>query len=102
MGVGTCLDSAHMEPLTRCPQVRRAGAAMFHEHHALAGDETLPFGRGLYLAWVIPYGIHVESMESIGNSIWNPWNECWLRPQPISCSMDIMDSTWNEDGMVMD
>ena len=59
-------------------------------------------GGGLYLARVIPYGIHVESMESIENSIWNPWNECWLRPQPISCSMDIMDSTWNEDGMVMD
>ena len=25
--------------------------------------------QGLYLAWVIPYGIHVESMESIRNSI---------------------------------
>ena len=33
-------------------------------------------------------------------SMWNPWNECWLRPQPISYSMDIMNSTWNEDGMV--
>ena len=39
-------------------------------------------------------------MESIKNSIWNPWNECRLRPQPISYSMDIMDSMWNEDGMV--
>ena len=42
----------------------------------------------------------MESMESIKNSIWNPWNECWLRPQPISYSMDIMDSMWNEDGMI--
>ena len=33
-------------------------------------------------------------------SMWNPWNECWLRPQPISYSMDIMDSMWNEDGMI--
>ena len=56
--------------------------------------------RGLYLPWVILYGIHVESMEYIKNSIWNPWNECWLRPQPISSSMDIMDSIWNEDGMI--
>ena len=56
--------------------------------------------RGLYLPRVIPYGIHVESMESIRNSIWNPWNECWLRPQPISYSMNIMDSMWNEDGMI--
>ena len=55
---------------------------------------------GLYLPQVIPYGIHVESMESIRNSIWNPWNECWLRPQPISYSMNIMDSMWNEDGMI--
>ena len=42
----------------------------------------------------------MESMESIMNSIWNPWNECWLRAQPISYSMDIMDSMWNEDGMI--
>ena len=46
---------------------------------------------GLYLPQVNPYRIHgihqkfkVESMESI-----------WLRPQPICCSMDIMDSIWN-------
>ena len=57
---------------------------------------------GLYLAQVNPYGIHVESMESISNSMWNPWNECWLRPQPICCSMDIMDSIWNDHGMVME
>ena len=30
-------------------------------------------------------------MESTWNP-WNPWNQCWLRPQPIHCSMDIMDS----------
>ena len=57
---------------------------------------------GLYLARVNPYGIHVESMESISNSMWNPWNECWLRPQPIHWSMDIMDSIWNDHGMVME
>ena len=57
---------------------------------------------GLYLAWVNPYGIHVESMESISNSMWIPWNECWLRPQPIYGSMDIMDSMWNDHGMVME
>ena len=55
---------------------------------------------GLYLPRVIPYGIHVESMESISNSIWNPWNECWLRAQLISYSMDIMDSMWNGHGMI--
>jgi len=33
-------------------------------------------------------------------SVWNPWNHCWLRPQPIYCSMDIMDSMWNDHGMV--
>jgi len=26
--------------------------------------------------------------------MWNPWNQLWLSPQPICCSMDIMDSTW--------
>ena len=66
------------------------------EDHLLEED---PPG-GLYLARVIPYGIHVESMESIRNSIWNPWNEYWLRAQPISYSMDIMDSMWNEHGMI--
>ena len=49
------------------------------------------------VTWVIevftfPRLFRMESMESIRNSIWNPWNECWLRPQPISYSMDIMDS----------
>ena len=44
----------------------------------------------------------MESMESITNSMWNPWNECWLGPQPIHCSMDIMDSIWNDHGMVME
>jgi len=39
-------------------------------------------------------------MESIRYSMWNPWNHCWLRPQPIYCSMDIMDSMWNDHGMV--
>ena len=43
-----------------------------------------------------------RSLPSHGYSIWNPWNECWLRPQPISYSMEIMDSMWNEDGMVME
>ena len=33
-------------------------------------------------------------------SMWNPWNEYWLRPQPISYSMDMMDSMWNEDEMI--
>ena len=45
--------------------------------------------------FTLPGLFHMESM-------WNPWNECWLRPQPIFYSMDIMDSTWNGDGMVMD
>jgi hypothetical protein len=62
----------------------------------------IPQAGGLYLARVNPYGIHVESMESMGNSMWNPWNQCWLRPQPICCSMDIMDSMWNDGGMVME
>ena len=43
-----------------------------------------------------------RSLPSLGDSIWNPWNECWLRLQPISYSMDIMDSKWNEDEMVME
>ena len=43
-----------------------------------------------------------RSLPSPGYSIWNPWNEYWLRPQPISSSMDIMDSMWNEDGMVVE
>src|ERR1700749_5254075 len=57
---------------------------------------------GLYLPRYNPYGIHLESMESMWNSMWNPWNQCWLRPQPIHCSMDIMDSIWNDHGMVME
>ena len=56
--------------------------------------------RGLYLPQYNPYGIHLESVESIWNSIWNPWNQCWLTPQPTCCSMDIMDSMWNDHGMV--
>ena len=44
----------------------------------------------------------MESMESIRYSMWNPWNHCWLRPQPIYCSMDIMDSMWNDHGMIME
>ena len=46
-----------------------------------------------YEVFTLPGLIHMESM-------WNPWNECWLRPQPIHCSMDIMDSMWNDHGMV--
>jgi hypothetical protein len=34
--------------------------------------------------------------------MWNPWNQCWLKPQPICCSMDIMDSIWNDHGMDME
>jgi hypothetical protein len=34
--------------------------------------------------------------------MWNPWNQCWLKPQPICCSMDIMDSMWNDHGMDME
>jgi hypothetical protein len=34
--------------------------------------------------------------------MWNPWNQCWLKPQPICCSMDIMDSEWNDHGMDME
>ena len=45
--------------------------------------------------FTLPGLIHMESM-------WNPWNECWLGPQPIHCSMDIMDSIWNGHGMVME
>jgi len=41
-----------------------------------------------------------RSLPSPGYSVWNPWNDCWLRPQPIYCSMDIMDSMWNDHGMV--
>ena len=55
------------------------------------------YSGGLYHPWYNPYGIH---LEPIWNSIWNPWNQCWLRPQPIHCSMDIMDSMWNGHGMV--
>jgi hypothetical protein len=68
------------------------------------GDKGRPSHHegGLYLAWVNPYGINVESMESIRNSMWNPWNQCWLKPQPICCSMDIMDSMWNDHGMDME
>jgi hypothetical protein len=34
--------------------------------------------------------------------MWNSWNQCWLKPQPICCSMDIMDSIWNDHGMDME
>ena len=40
-------------------------------------------------------------MESTWNP-WNPWNQHWLRPQPVSYSIDIMDSMWNDDGIVME
>ena len=43
-----------------------------------------------------------RSLPSPGYSVWNPWNECWLRPQPISSSMDNMESMWNDDGMAME
>jgi hypothetical protein len=62
----------------------------------------VPSPGGVYLPRVIPYGIHLESMESLRNSIWNPWNQHWLRLQPVSYSMDIMDSMWTDDGMVME
>ena len=42
----------------------------------------------------------LRSLPSSGYSVWNPWNECWLRPQPISYSMDIIDSMWNDHGMI--
>jgi len=50
--------------------------------------------------FTFPGLFHMESMESIRYSMWIPWNHCWLRPQPIYCSMDIMDSMWNDHGMV--
>ncbi|EDR04389.1 uncharacterized protein LACBIDRAFT_304619 [Laccaria bicolor S238N-H82] len=40
-------------------------------------------------------------MESMWNP-WNPWNPCWLRTQPFSYSIDLMDSIWNDHGMVME
>ena len=48
--------------------------------------------------FTFPSIIHIESTWNP----WNPWNQCWLRPQPIHCSMDIMDSMWNDHGMVME
>jgi len=62
------------------------------------------FSTVLYLSqeeevFTLPGLIH---MDSIRYSMWNPWNHCWLRPQPIYCSMDIMDSMWNDHGMVME
>jgi hypothetical protein len=45
--------------------------------------------------FTLPRLIHMESM-------WNPWSQCWLKPQPICCSMDIMDSMWNDQGMDME
>ena len=49
--------------------------------------------------FTLPGLIH---MESISNSMWNLWNECWLGPQPIHCSLDIMDSIWNDHRVVME
>jgi len=103
-----CLPSSRQARMCSCTLSEMWGAIqeMFHNlllitictfvkvHHATT--------RGLYLARVNPYGFHMESMESIRYSMWNPWNHCWLRPQPIYCSMDIMDSMWNDHGMVME
>ena len=55
---------------------------------------TLVAGHHIWKVFTFPRLFLIESMESIRNSIWNPWNECWLRPQPISYSMNIMDSRW--------
>ena len=61
-----------------------------------SGDLTIGRRREVF---TLPGLIH---MESISNSMWNPWNECWLGPQPIHCSMDIIDSIWNDHGVVME
>ena len=59
--------------------------------------ETLPAPERIYFEVFTFPGLF--RMESMWNP-WNPWNECWLRAQPFSYSMDIMDSMWNEDGMI--
>ena len=52
--------------------------------------------------WLLCVAVAERSLPSPGYSIWNPWNEYWLGPQPVSYSMDIMDSMWNDHGMVME
>jgi hypothetical protein len=37
--------------------------------------------------FTLPGLIHIEST-------WNPWNQCWLKPQP-STYHSPMDSIWN-------
>jgi len=69
----------------------------WHEATIVAADR-----QGCVEVFTFPGLFHMESMESIRYSMWNPWNHCWLRPQPIYCSMDIMDSMWNDHGMVME
>jgi len=53
----------------------------------------------LYIRQALDPDLWRRSLPSPGYSIWNPWNHCWLRPQPIYCSMDIMDSMWNDHGI---
>ena len=77
--------------------------------------------------FTLPGLIHMESMEwgvDCRNSRWIPWNGGWIpyfwwmdsmewgmdsmtflmdsMDLPIYCSMDIMDSMWNDHGMVME
>ena len=61
-------------------------------------------GTGMALEWTKIDILEVFTLPGLFRmeSIWNQWNQCWLRPQPISYSMDILDSMWNDDGMVME
>src|SRR6266567_9143530 len=60
-----------------------------------ARTKRQPHNGGLYTPPCNPGGIHMESMESTSHSIWIPWNDFWLRPQPFFDSTGPMDSTWN-------
>ena len=44
----------------------------------------------------------VRSLPSPGYSIWNPWNECWLKHKPFFYSINIMESIWNGYEIVME
>ena len=55
---------------------------------------------GLYTPRVIPYGFHMDWVDSTPQSMDSIWTIFWLGPQPFCQSIPSMDSIWTVHGMV--
>jgi hypothetical protein len=64
----------------------------------ILSENASPTG-GLYTPRVIPYGFHMDWVDSTPQSMDSIWTIFWLGPQPFFHSIPTMDSIWTVHGI---